>query len=181
MKRMYLMLLAGLIVSGCATVKFEQPVPPNAKALKQFPEPLTGTYVERQNKDTLVITANAFRFGHKGDLFHLSGKLTGENTVLKKSGDFYLLSISEKDDPFWEVLPFKFKDNTLTVYALVLEDKPDKSAKEEKLEKIRQITPVKVKHTQTGEHYLINPSEDELERLLRSGLFDKAAVFEKVK
>ena len=182
MKRLYFLLVAGLMLSGCTTVNFEQPVPLKAEALQAFPERITGTYVERQNKDTLVITADGFRYGRKGDLFYLTGHLKDENTVLKKSGDFYLLSMREKDDPFWEVMPFRLDKGQLTVYALLLEDKPDgpTTPKDEKLKKLGEITPVKVVHTKTGDRYVINPQDDQLERLLGSGLFDKVTVFEKV-
>ncbi len=188
MKKVFpvILLFVGLLAS-CTTVEFKEPVPRQGAALKTFPPEIRGTYLDIDNKDTLVVGKTAFQYGKPGQLFHLKGNLTDGNTVLKKFDDYYILNVREDENGHWNVLAFTYKAGELSVYYLNL-DKDTKDGKEaerykrEKLENLGNITEVVTVRNSKGDvkYYLIAPDDRALKRMFKAGLFEKTGTFKKI-
>ncbi|MEA1874252.1 MAG: hypothetical protein U9N51_07490 [Bacteroidota bacterium] len=183
-----LLIVTSIVLTSCSTVEFKEIVPKEGNELTKFPKELIGKYIDIQNKDTLIINQTDFNYGEKETLFHLSGNLSDENTVLKKSNDFFILNAKPNNDKNWGIIPFKYKNDKLFVYYLILdtETKDKKEARKyrkEKLERLSLITNVEAIKDTTNQldNYLINPTDKEMEQILNGSFFVKIIEFEKLK
>ena len=188
MKNLINLWIIGLVIlTSCSTVEFEEPLPKDTKPLKSFPKHLLGKYIDSENKDTLIISKQGFDYGGKNNFFSLNGELLVNNTVLKKFGDYYVLSKKGKNDNSWGIIPFKAVDNKIQVYYLLLDiDTKDKvkaaEYKEEKLARLQAITEVKTitDSKNNVENYLINPTNEQLKKMLKEDMFIKIIEFRRI-
>ena len=185
MKRIInLLIAASIVLTSCSTVEFKEVIPKKGKELTNFPKELIGKYIDIQNKDTLTINQTDFQYGKKETLFHLTGKLSDNKTILKKTNDYYILNVKTDNDKNWGIIPFKYENGKIYVYYLILdtETKDKKEAekyKKEKLEKLNLITNVElIKDT---ENYLINPTDKEMDEILNNDFFVNIMKFKKLK
>lgn len=191
MKTVYIkiafVLIATAILSSCSTVEFKKTVPKKGKELKTFPRELLGTYIDKQNNDTLIINSSSFKYGTNKSPFKLSGKLTNKATVVKKTADYYILSVKPKNEKHWGVIPFKYDNNKIYIYYLILEEDKDSRAeekkhKEEKIKRLKTITKLNIiRDSDTkSTSYIINPSDKQFNHLLDGDFFVKILEFDRL-
>jgi hypothetical protein len=173
MKKLTLFLLLALLLTSCTAVKFENPQPDGATALTEFPQKIMGTFTSDES-DTLRIMKNSFRFSD-GKEIDFEAELSAENTVLKLHRNTYILNL--KDNGTWDVFPIKFSTNKITVYFADLKSGTEKLLKANHPEAVQEI------RTEDGklDHYLIDPSVEEFDRLLKKKLFNEKVEFKRLK
>ncbi|MGQ1948096.1 hypothetical protein ACT3CD_13455 [Geofilum sp. OHC36d9] len=176
------LIILGILIVACSEVRFESPQPKNVKEITKFPQKFIGIFSDNENKDTLFISENGFRYGE--DI----KRLPDERVVLKKTGDYYILSCKEillgddtTDLKGWDVLPFKMVDDTLIVFYIDISDNDEtmKTRFETILAKgIKEE--IEKRDNDDFEYYLINPSKREFKTMLRDGLFNEQVKFTKI-
>jgi hypothetical protein len=189
MKRIInLLIVTSILLTSCSTVEFKEITPKKGNELTNFPKELIGKYTDIQNKDTLTINQTDFQYGKEETLFHLTGNLSNDKTVLKKTNDFYILNIKSEKDKNWGIIPFKYENEKIYVYYLILdtETKDKEEAKRyrtEKLERLNLITNVEpIKDTTNKiENYIINPTDKEMTEILSNDFFVKIIEFKRLK
>ena len=176
MKQLFLILsVALLFLSSCKSVKFEIPQPKETDALIEFPDNLIGTY-QNNNKEKLVISKKTITYGNKDSkIIYISKTLLPDETVLKKCGDYYVLSL--KYENYWELILFKTIDKDLKVYYIDL-DKNEENI----INNLKEITIVKEirNNEEKIDYYLINPSKKEFDILLKKEIFSKIVDFNRI-
>ena len=80
-KLINLLIVTSVFLTSCSSVVFKEITPKKGKELKKFPKELTGVYTDIQNKDSLVISQDYFRYGNKKTIFHLTEKLEKINLI----------------------------------------------------------------------------------------------------
>ena len=187
-KLINLLIVTSVFLTSCSSVVFKEITPKKGKELKKFPKELTGVYTDIQNKDSLVISQDYFRYGNKKTIFHLTGKLRDSSTVLKKMKDYFILNVKFEDENNWNIIPFKYENDKIHVYYLLLDtdaegNEQDKKYKKEKLEKLNLITPVDPVKDTTNlvETYQINPTDKEMKEILKGDFFVKILEFKRLK
>jgi hypothetical protein len=180
-----------ILFTSCNDFYFKNPQPLHGKELKQIPEELVGTYLEKgkDNKDTtkkepLIITRNSYNLKSSDPSVNdlkISGTLSHGKVVLKRLDDHYVLNqkvenpLNSSQDSVWEVYILEYRNDLLTIYNLASEER------QPKIDSVKAITPVK-EHKQGAEkYYLINPSNKQFKKLLINNLYKEAGQFEKVK
>jgi hypothetical protein len=189
MKRIInLLIVTSIVLTSCSKVEFKEVTPKKGNELTNFPKELIGKYTDMQNKDTLTINQTDFQYGNKETLFHLTGNLSDKNTVLKKTNDFFILNAKSENAKNWGIIPFKYENDKIFVYYLILDmETKDKEEAEkyrkEKLERLNLITNVKpIKDTTNKiDNYIINPTDKEMDEILSSDFFVKIIEFKRLK
>ena len=173
MKKLFNFMFLALLLTSCTAVKFENPQPAGAMALNEFPQKIRGTFTSDES-DTLMITNDSFRFSD-GKEINFSAELSAENTVLKLHKNTYILNL--KDNGSWDVFPLKFSKNKITVYFADLNSKTESLLKAKFPEAVQEV------RTEDGklDHYLIDPSATEFDRLLKKKLFFEKVEFKRLK
>lgn len=182
---------AFMILTSCNDFYFKNPQPLHGKELKQIPDELIGTYLEKNNgnsesdkKESLTITRNSYNLKSSDPSVQemkLSGTLAHGKVVLKRLDDHYVLSqkvvnpLNSARDSVWEVYILEYTNNLLTFYNLASEER------DLKVDSVKQITPVKKQQEGDEKYYLINPSNKQFKKLLINNLYKKVGEFEKVK
>ena len=177
-------LLITLLFSSCTMVEYEKSLPHDTPIIKEFPEELIGSYihiVEDKNyevKDTLTIEKYKFKFNDKkSDFVRIDETLNHKNIELKKFNDYYILNNQNKDT--WEVLPLSYNNGKLIVYMVTFEEQQELYF----ISKLKEFTDVKeiINEGNSIDKYLINPSNSELDKMLKEKIFTEVMVFEKLK
>ncbi len=173
MKKLLLFMFLAQYLASCTAVKFENPQPAGAKSLNEFPQKILGTFTSDES-DTLRITNNSFRFSD-GKEINFEAELSDENTVLKLHKNTYILNL--KDNGSWDVFPLKFSSNKITVYFADLNSRTEALLKAKYPEAVQEI------RTEDGklDHFLIDPSAKEFDRLLKKNLFFEKVEFKRLK
>lgn len=174
---------------SCASIVYEQSIPKEQEMISSFPQHYRGVFVDEDN-DTLRILSSSFEYG-SGDTAHtmMQQTLSLGEMELKEFKNYYILNIKD-DSTYWSVFPMKLIADTLYVYDIDLAGLRDNikldisdDEKEKKLfERLRHITPTKSIRNDKGEleYYLVNPSKEEFDQLLKEGLYNKTMVFKRV-
>ena len=176
------LILMGILTIACSEVRFESPQPKNVKEISEFPQEFIGTFFDHENKDTLFISKNGFRYGE--DI----KQLTDDRVVLKKNGGYYILSCKEiltgedtTDLKGWDVLPFKMVDDTLTVFFIDISENSDTmKAKFETILSKGVKEEIEERENEDFEYFLINPTRREFKAMLRDGIFNRHIKFTKI-
>ena len=186
-KVIYLNLLALMTILSSCRVFYENPQPLNTKELNTIPSELTGTYIEADSHDTLIVTGDSYHFKEhspgSGDSGQNKGTLNSGETVLKRLDGNYILSRKIDDAPenfpenIWMVYLLKYRDNELKVSYLGCDDKEiDKL-----VVSMKKIVSVKELKDKDETDYLINPSKKQFRKLIDTGLFQDAYKFLKIR
>lgn len=192
MKRyLFFCIVALMIFTSCNDFYFKNPQPLHGKELKQIPEELVGTYLEKgkDNTDTaikepLIITRNSYNLKSSDPSVNdmkISGTLAHGKVVLKRLDDHYVLNqkvenpLNSSQDSVWEVYILEYRNDLLTIYNLASEER------QPKIDSVKEITPVKEQKQGTEKYYLINPSNKQFKKLLINNLYKEVGQFEKVK
>ena len=176
-QKLFFTLIISIFISACTTVQFETSVPKETALLPEFPIDLLGTYTNK-DKDTLKITKSGFSFGGKeSTLLQIKESLKPNKTELKRIANYYILNLRE--DVIWDVIPFTYIKDELSIYYIGYEDQDEK----EVIEKIKQhvqVTEIKNKEGETTK-YMVDPTNEELAKMLEENVFIKISVFKKIK
>ncbi len=172
-QKIILLAIIALLITSCTSVEFETTVPKDTKVLAEFPKNLRGTYVNKEN-DALRIDRYVFEAGTKGTFGYIDGSLTSEELELKRFGNYYILNIIQSE--YCIAIPFTHKNGKLSVYEIKFKDEIVEN-------KIKSITQVKETKNKNGEidNFIINPSNKELRKMFKEGVFSEIMVFNKVK
>lgn len=176
-QKIILLAIIGLLITSCTNVEFETTVPKNIDIMDEFPKELMGYYLDKEN-DTLRIERYEFSYGTIGTFGSINGSLKSEEIVLKKIDNYYIFN-SKDDTNTWGVIPFTYHKGKLTLYdADIKGDNGEKVA-----DKIKSITQVNETRNIDGEivNFIINPSNKELRKMFREGVFSEIMIFNKVK
>jgi len=172
--KLFAFALFTVMMTSCGPVMFESPQPVKTARLKSFPAHLTGTYVSGSG-DTLVVTKKAFNYGNAHSLFPLNGNLKEEECVFKKADDYYILNL--KFDLYWSVLIIKETPKGIVVHYVTTEE----SEVETIILAIQSITGVvEMFDDKGGISFLLAPTKQEFDQLVRSGIFEETEEFEKI-
>lgn len=156
---------------SCTNVYFENPQPAGQEDLSAFPKKLTGTYVDIEKGDTVVVI---YSDGFTMDMSDNDVKIPlGEKAVLRKYRSYYFLSLKQEDSNLWAVYIVKpAKKKSLEIY--------DFPTDEQGLSKLGAITNVKKENRegQDSQQYILNPSAEEMDKLLKAGILE---VSQKIK
>ena len=180
-QRSFFLLIAVLIFS-CKEITFREPQPNGRRTLLSVPEKLRGKYLTFQDngqvsKDTVVITANGYRFGyfdqisssaHEPD-YH-SGVLS-DSLVLKYYRGYYFLNLYE--DPEWLLRVIKQQKNGDLLYMAMEQKHVDFNDYVSKLSTEIAIDSMKWKNEML---YYIEPSPSKLVELIEKGYFSQAIL-----
>jgi hypothetical protein len=146
------------------------------------------------SRDSLIITKTGFR-----TLLSDFRKELSDSVVLKRMNDStYVISIAKKDTiqetVTWHVHPLTIRENKLTIYDI----QSNESFKDSTLQELEKIVDVKkvcrelegrkrkskkdiVYDKHKNCYYVINPSVEDLKKLLDKGIFREWIVYNKVK
>lgn len=174
MKNYLLTIATAYLLMACTMVRYETPQPAEGISLPQFPEKMQGLFVS-EDLDTLEVTQFQFHF-RNSDEIQVKGDLSGNETVLKEFGKYYILNLKEEE--IWDVFPIRLKNDKIQVYFSATAARA-----EELMEELNETSPVMEIADEDGdlEYYLIAPTSEELRRLIRKGLFDERLLFKRIK
>lgn len=178
-------LLFLLTLSACGVYLFENPQPLDTKALNVIPAELTGTYLEKEDRDSLIITSHSYRYTGNESVFEETRKGTLESgkVVLKKVNGYYIINqkianpLESSADSLWDVYALKYKRKRLSVYSLIYDEENSKQF----ADSVMGILPVKEQKFGEDTLYVINPTKKEYKKLLDSKLYRKVLEFKKIK
>jgi hypothetical protein len=180
-QRSFFLLIAVLIFS-CKEISFREPQPKGRRILLSVPEKLRGKYLTFQDngevsKDTVVITANGYRFGYydqtSGSAYepdYHSGVLS-DSLVLKYYRGYYFLNLYE--DPEWLLRVIKQQKNGDLLYMALEQKNVDFNDYVSKLSTEIAIDSVKRKNKIL---YYIDPSPSKLVELIEKGYLSHAIL-----
>lgn len=190
MKKIFFLSITILIfLSSCTSVEFKSlQALENRKKLDQFPENIIGTYID-EAQDTLIITENTFNYFESNSSSNtFDGTLNEGKTELINYNHFIVLC--DKEDDSWNLFPFKYSNDILSVYFIDLEGQKeklkeisdDKERERIVVNRIEKITKVEEVLSSDGnkEKYLINPTEKEFSLLFEKRIFSKLLDFKKI-
>ena len=174
--------------SACVAIKFKTIQPQNAVSIPSFPRELIGKYVDNES-DTMIITECCFEYGNENSGFsHNMDSLAKGTLELTRFDDYFVMN--HHDDTGWIVILIKPEVNAFSAYHMEMDslkeeikNTEDETVKEKMvIDRIRKITPVeKLKEKNSDDHYyLVNPTHDQLRKLIKAGLFVKINEFKKI-
>ena len=192
MKKLIFISVLAILLSSCTTIGFENPVPNNTKSLTEFPQELIGTYYDGE-KDTLRIYKTSYVYGRPDStVLFMNDTLKKGLIELKKFNDYYILNKKSDKAEIWGILPFTFRNGKIEVYFANLDTKKESLKVEGDTSKIKietvinmldKITPVTsiIKEGSSENDYIINPTNEELNKILEERYFIKVIEFSRIK
>ncbi len=174
MKKLFLAMIIFMLCASCTMVRFENPQPLDVVASSYFPKQMHGSFISDE-QDTLEIDSVRFHF-RNGEEINMIGDLTLDHTILKQTGKYLIINLHEEEG--WDIFPIRLKKDRITVYYTSLSSKV-----EELMEELRVTSEVKEVADSTGhlKYYLINPTPEEFQILLKKKLYDEELVFKRIK
>lgn len=173
MVKLVFVIAIAILATACTVVRFESPQPAAGIALPEFPEKMQGLFVS-EDQDTLEITPFNFHF-RNGDEIQVKGDLSGNETIFKEYKNYYILNL--KEEGAWDVFPVKLKKGNVHVYFSATA-----SGAEELMEELKKTSSVKEIPDADGHfaYYLISPTPEEFQDLIRKNLFDEKIIFKRI-
>lgn len=171
-----LLLIASL--SSCISVEFTQPQPYWCANLTGFPVKMQGHFYNNEN-DTVEIGSNYYKLisTDKNSILDSNTKNTeqlSDSLLFKSYKKIYFLN--SKTNGNWRVSMVKINRNhSITVYNAI-------SSEEKLIKKLKNIKDKTILKDETGKikRVILNPSEKEFKKLVRSKLFIEYMVLKKV-
>ena len=158
-------------LASCNMIRFSEPQPAGIKNLDRLPAEVNGMFVGNDN-DTLIVNVGYFSFkSSKGDI-NLNMKL-GDSTVVRKYQNYIFISNRENDG--WNLVVAEPKEgDRLTLYMLYTDNT-------DQLARIKKIITLTEKKDAEGkiDHYIANPTKEQLIKLLKQGLFREVVTLTK--
>ena len=178
--------LLSIFFTACVDMRFEVKQPVNTVSLTQFPSDLQGKYID-SDCDTLMITECCLYYGN------INSNFSSDFSELEKDvfeltqldGDYFL---NLKVEEHWQVLFIKMGEQSFSAYYIDIDSLTDDNygidndAEKEKqvIERIGKITKVRRHKVDDEYYYLINPSIEQLKKLISAGVFVKIDDFKQV-
>lgn len=175
-----------LSIISCVEIRFEVKQPVNSNSLSQFPSELQGKYVD-SDCDTLLITECCLTYGNSNTMLSVEHFELEKDTfeLTRMDGDYFLNFKAEKH---WQVVFLKIGEQSFSAYYIdidtLVDDYAGTTEKEEKerlvIDRINKITKVRKFNDDDDSYYLINPSVDQLKKLISTGVFIKIDEFKRI-
>lgn len=152
MKKIIFLFSIVVLFSSCLDLRFAQSMPASATALSEFPESLRGTYVSKNNKDTMHVS---------NDSIDAANIRLGEDNVLKPFGKYYVLN-SKKNDRWNVAIIEPCGKRVLKLYAFDIADGKKRKA-------LNTISPLVEVYDDEGsvDYVSANPTDAEFEKMLK--------------
>jgi hypothetical protein len=179
MKKLILYLGILLTVSSCGPfIFFEQPQPASSEMENIFPKALQGIYNDDANNVPLIINELTCEYGNDTfDMWKEKGQLS-DSLILKKNKSYYFLNLLEERG--WYVMVISIQNfDKLEIYFI---GGDDEAVAVEEIEKLKNLTKVNEIFNSSGgiDHYLINPTQKELKKMLKKNMFSGKMTFTRV-
>lgn len=171
MKKILGIIIIALLTTSCIEMSFQNPQPQGISDETSFPEKLRGTYTA-DSTDTIIISEFNVKYTPNGKTNDLDENIS-DSLVLRIHKNYFFVNI--KDDKYWELYVLKLKRNNLEILT-VSNDTTDDNGKLRKITNLEEI----YHESGTFDRYLMNPTQDELMKMLKKGIFQKVATFKKV-
>ena len=170
-KSVWLVLVWSSLLYSCHEVTFREPQPSGVAALREVPSILRGHYVgetrEGEITDTLIITSTGYNITDSAGRAWLGRGVISDSLIIKYYENYYFVNFRSGDD--WVLRLVKRKSSgAIELLSINLEDD---QIRKQILRKLGGQ--LKIKEVKKDEHtfYQINPSGDQLIRLIREGYF----------
>jgi hypothetical protein len=171
-----------ILLAACKEISFEIPQPAGKKALTSVPKTLRGRYLVRTaegdlSKDTVIITANGYRFGYYDAAERAAHNdeyergILSDSLVLKNYKGYYFLNLNE--NPEWILRVLKQEKNGDILYMTMEEKNTDFNIYMKKLSAEISIDSLT---TASETLYQINPTANQLVELIRKGFFSESKL-----
>lgn len=178
MARNFIILLFIVSLSSCISVEFTQPQPGWCDNLAEFPKEMQGHFYSDEN-DTIEIGNNYYQListDHHSmlDSPTKNKEQLSDSLLFKSYKKIYFLN--SKTNGNWRVSIIKInKNQRITVYTSI-------SSEEKLIKKIKIIKDKTFIKDETGKikRVILNPSEKEFKKLIKSNLFVEYMVLKKV-
>lgn len=176
-----------LFLASCKEISFEQPQPKGKKSLTEFPKSLRGKYLTRNenggwSKDTVVIEAKGYHFGFfdpadrdNAGSDEFDRGFISDTLVLKSHKGYFFLNLLQR--PQWALRVLRPEKNGDLTFMAPEQDGVDFKDYVKKLS-----AEIRVDSFLRNDKmfYQIDPSPNELVRLIEKGFFSKA-ILKKIK
>jgi hypothetical protein len=175
-------ILSILFCFSCKEISFREPQPTGKKQLTAIPKNLHGRYLTYQDngelsKDTIVVDAKGYRFGYFDRVERAASAseydlgILSDSLILKSYKGYYFLNFNER--PEWLLRVIRQKKNGDLVYMAPEQEGVDFKIYLEKISKELQVDSVQLKDKTI---YQINPTPQQLIKLVESGYFSQAIL-----
>lgn len=180
-KKVFLLLAVVLLIS-CKEVSFREPQPRGRRSLSAVPSKLQGRYLPYQDtgelsKDTIIITAQGYRFAYYDDVppenhrAHYEEGVLSDSLVLKSYRGYYFLNLFQK--PHWSLRIIRQERNGDLTYLTPEQDGVDFNDYIANLASEIPIDSIKGKNEMI---YYVDPSPSKLLDLVDKGFFTKTPL-----
>lgn len=162
----WLVVMMSFAMLSCMELGFREAMPLNGTDIAEFPVELQGWYVSiNDSKDTMEVKSTSV----SEDRFALDGK-----NVIRKFGKYYVCN--QKKLNRWNIALIKETCRGFALYSFDIDDSKHR-------EIIRELTSVtEIKDEDGGLDYLlIDPSNEEFSRLVKSKAFVRVEKFRRIK
>jgi hypothetical protein len=175
--------LAFLLLVACKEISFQNPQPEGKKALTSVPRNLQGKYLTitdqgELSKDTVIITADGYRFGYFDPAERAAKRhdeyeegVLGDSLVLKSYKGYYFFNLNQK--PEWLLRVLKQDKNGDLWYMAMEEKNVDFN---DYLQKLSLEIRIDSLTTEKETLYQIKPTPNELIALINKGYFTKSRL-----
>jgi hypothetical protein len=176
--RITIALLLTLLVS-CKEISFKEPQPKGRKALSEIPKTLWGKYLTYQEngdlaKDTIIISARGYRIAYfepSGEASEYDKGVLSDSLIIKNYKGYYFMNLHEK--PEWLLRVLKPEKNGDIIYMAPEQEGVDFKDYIKKLSGEIRIDSIQVQDKML---YQIDPSPNELVKLIEKGFFNRATL-----
>ncbi len=167
----WLILFWSCLLYSCHEVTYREPQPVGQVALKEVPPALRGYYVgetrEGEVTDTLIITSSGYQISDPAGRDWLGRGVISDSLVIKYYANYYFVNFRSGDH--WVLRLVKQKSSgAIELLSINLEDE---QMRKQILKKLGGQ--LKIKEVKKDQHtfYQINPTREQLIRLIREGYF----------
>lgn len=154
-----------VLLSSCAKLSYEHPMPGQSRNLKEIPEEFRGFYAQIEDeKSTLEVTEKQFMTAE-------TTASLGDDFVLRPFQKYLVVNLRDEDG--WVVyLAEKTESGNIRLYHTNI-------AEDEIAQKLGNITKIETFYDENGEleKIKINPTDQEFKLMVESDLFEAAEDF----
>lgn len=172
MKKLFYLISIIFITSSCIEINFENPQPAGIANEKTIPETIWGKYLTGDD-DTLIISENRMQFIGDTNAFNIDLYLS-DSLIIRTLGKRYFVNI-KADSSFWSLYILKKNKANLDVLTIYTDSLPQ-------IETMKKITKVKEVYHKSGtlDMYIVDPTQKELKRMIKKGVFISMGTFYKI-
>ena len=157
-----------LTLSGCVDLGFENPQPKGGKPLDQVPAFLEGKW----QMDDRLLTVSDSRLYYKSDTTSL---VPSDSLVINAWNDFIFINFLDKSKDYWTLVVVRQKGEDMELFLPYLDSRDEKKLIR-KYDAVVHNTKSNPQENKINKAYIINPTEKEWKKLLKSSVFEKVQV-----